>query len=309
MKRYVVSLSSGASSAVAAQRTIDRYGRENVDLVFMNVKHEHRDNYRFLRDLRARWGEIIILKDGRTPENVWDDRQLIPNSLMCPCTFDLKIRLFVNYCKDLQAQGYKVIAVIGYNYRDSLPRPKKPHGRLPDPVRNYGKLGIVVKYPLLWRGDICRNPHQVVESWGLKLPEMYHKGFLSANCSGDCPKGGISHWRRVLREYPNVYAHREAWETNKRKNPKFSAYTILKRQVDGITVPLSLQQLREETEIQLMRLHLETVNLIVDEETKIKLVNQLIENQWRRWLLEDDLQGDSCTQNECGVGSFQYNLF
>jgi len=69
--RHVVSLSSGASSAVAAQRVIDRHGKHNTELVFTDTRWEDDDNYRFLRDLSDFWQmPIVTLRDGRTPLDV-----------------------------------------------------------------------------------------------------------------------------------------------------------------------------------------------------------------------------------------------
>ena len=46
--RYVVMYSGGASSYVAAKRTIAQFGRESVTLLFNDTKTEDADLYRFL---------------------------------------------------------------------------------------------------------------------------------------------------------------------------------------------------------------------------------------------------------------------
>lgn len=104
--RYVVSLSSGASSAVAAERAIHRYGLDRVDLVFMDTRWEDDDNYRFLSDLEKRWKPIIRLTEGRTPLEVASDEHIIPNQKIAPCTKRLKIEPFLAYVKGLQSQGF-----------------------------------------------------------------------------------------------------------------------------------------------------------------------------------------------------------
>lgn len=48
---HVVSLSGGLGSAVAGERAIQRYGRENVSFWFSDVWKEDEDLYRFLWDL------------------------------------------------------------------------------------------------------------------------------------------------------------------------------------------------------------------------------------------------------------------
>ena len=53
--KHIVSLSGGTSSAVAADRVINRYGRDNVILWFADTNWEDEDLYRFLKDLESYW--------------------------------------------------------------------------------------------------------------------------------------------------------------------------------------------------------------------------------------------------------------
>lgn len=286
--RYVVSVSSGASSAVAAERVLQRYGSENVDLVFADTKHEHEDNYRFLSDLEARWGKAIIrFADGRTPEQVWDDRQIIPNDMLAPCTYELKLKLIVDYVQSLRKHGYMVVMCVGYSLKDTRRRSKMANqypkwmvdrypGRLLATVVNWSTAGnAIVEFPCLWK-PIDLDVLETVKSWGIKLPAMYALGFTSANCNGDCPKGGSAHWRRVLTHYPEIYQRRESWEREKRKHSKFADYTILTRDRGGETVNLTLEDLRLETEGKDSR-------------------------QMRLFAMSDDMDS-TCTTGECGIG-------
>lgn len=286
--RWVVSVSSGASSAVAAERTMQRYGKDNVDLVFADTKREHLDNYRFLNDLEKRWGKTIIrLSDGRTPENVWDDKRIIPTDQFAPCTYELKLKLIIEYVKELRSQGYMVVMCIGYSIKDtrsvSKVADKYPEwlvkrypGRLLATVINWTQAQLAaVEFPALWK-PVDYDVLETVKSWGIALPAMYALGFTSANCNGDCPKGGVKHWRRVLTHFPAVYAEREAWERDKRKDPHFEPYTILTREVKGETVTLSLEDLRKEAEGR-------------------------NPHQLRLLAMQDDIES-LCTTSECGVG-------
>lgn len=286
--RHIVSLSSGASSAVAAERVIARFGRENVDLVFADTQHEHADNYRFLNDLKKRFGgEIIRLVEGHTPEQVWDAKRLIPNDQMCPCTKALKLDEIIEHAEQRKAEGYAVVMHIGYSLKDTARPSKVAHkfpkwlvdrypGRLLATATNWAQSGnAYVEFPCMW-APITFDVLETVKSWGIALPVMYAMGFTSANCSGDCPKGGVNHWRRVLTNFPAVYAAREAWETEKRKDPHFEPYTILTRQVAGEVVNLSLEQLRLESEGKDAR-------------------------QMRLFDIQDDME-NVCTTSECGIG-------
>ena len=59
MKTIVVWFSCGAASAVAAKRTIEKYGHiYNVRVVNNPVAEEHPDNKRFLKDIE-KWLGVI----------------------------------------------------------------------------------------------------------------------------------------------------------------------------------------------------------------------------------------------------------
>ena len=49
--KHIVSLSGGTASAIAGDRVINRYGKENVILWFADTSWEDEDLYRFLEDL------------------------------------------------------------------------------------------------------------------------------------------------------------------------------------------------------------------------------------------------------------------
>lgn len=291
--RWVVSVSSGASSAVAAERTMAKYGKDNVDLVFADTKHENADNYRFLDDLEKRWGKKLIrLADGRTPEQVWDDKAIIPNDMLAPCTYELKLKLIIDYVKQLRAEGYAVVMCVGMSLKDTRKKSKlaanypewmnkRYPGRLLATAVNWSKSKLAyVEFPALWKQTDANvelfDVFQTLRSLDIRLPSMYADGFESANCDGDCPKGGIKHWVRVYRTRPQIFRHRAEWERNKRKDPRFANYTILTRQVNGETVNVSLDELAAEIEAKDAK-------------------------QLRLFEMQIDIEND-CTTNECGVG-------
>lgn len=246
--RFVVSLSSGASSAVAADRAINRYGADNVELVFADTLIEDEDNYRFLVDLEKRWGKTITrLVEGRTPLQVSEDEHIIPNHRIAPCTRVLKIEPIVKHVKSLQDDGYTVVMIIGMNAKDAKPRADKPDGRLGAPRRNWGSMACHVIYPLLW-SPVDFDSEVTVKAWGIQPPEMYTKGYKHANCGGACVKQGQGDWRRTLTHYPARFAEYEAWEAQMRLDPRFAEYAFLRDYKDGDYTRKTLAQLRAETE-------------------------------------------------------------
>jgi 3'-phosphoadenosine 5'-phosphosulfate sulfotransferase (PAPS reductase)/FAD synthetase len=286
--RWVVSVSSGASSAVAAERTMAKYGKDNVDLVFADTKVEDASNYRFLDDLEKRWGKKIIrVADGRTPEQVWDDKRIIPNDMLAPCTYDLKLKLIIDHVKNLRAQGYAVVMCVGMSVKDIRKKSKiaanypewmnkRYPGRLLATAVNWSKSNLAyVEVPSLW-SPVDMDVLETVKSWGIKLPDMYPENFTSANCGGDCPKGGVKHWTRVFTLRPKTFNHREKWETEKRKDPHFAKYAMLTHRINGVDVPYPLAELRKDIE---------------GRDAK----------QMRMFELQADIE-NVCSTNECGVG-------
>jgi hypothetical protein len=73
--------SCGAASAVAAKKTIERYGdRHNILIVNNPVDEEHEDNRRFLKDVSEWLGvEIIVAKNSEagttSAVDVWEKRK------------------------------------------------------------------------------------------------------------------------------------------------------------------------------------------------------------------------------------------
>jgi len=101
---YALSLSGGLGSAIAAERAIQRYGRENVTLWFADVLKEDEDLYRFLYDLMARWsGKLYWFTSGLRPEDVWEKKKIIPNTMIAPCSYDLKVKYWLS--RALRDQG------------------------------------------------------------------------------------------------------------------------------------------------------------------------------------------------------------
>lgn len=238
---YIVSLSSGISSAIAAHRAIDRYGREAVRLVFMDTQWEDDDNYRFLNELGRFWDkDIISLRDGRTPLQVSSQEHIIPNQKIAPCTYRLKIELFVDFIRQYE----NVTVILGMNWTE-------PH-RMKAPKENYAKIGVKVEYPCMWE-PIDLDPFATVRSWGIEPPRMYRLGYAHANCGGRCVKQGISEWVRTYHNFPERFAEVEQWEAAMRQDKRFEDYAILRDQSGGMVRPFPLLQLRENIEAGLQQ--------------------------------------------------------
>lgn len=247
---YAVALSSGVSSAIAAQRALDRWG-DAVHLVFCDTMWEDDDNYRFLSDLRGRWGiPITVLQDGRNPLQVAQDAQIIPSARIAPCTSVLKIKLFVDHLDALRAKHGPVAVVLGINWSE-------PH-RMEAPRRNYEARGYPVEFPLMWK-PYDFYPLDTVRKWGIEPPRMYAQGYSHANCGGRCVKQGFEDWARTAYFYPDRYDEVSAWEQEIRRDPRFADHAIQRSRVGGVSVPITLEELRQRSRVSPLQLNLPTL--------------------------------------------------
>jgi hypothetical protein len=236
---HIVSLSGGISSALAADRVINRYGRDNVTLWFADTSWEDADLHRFLADCMARWGgELATYKDGRTPLGVAESQNIIPNQRVAPCTYELKIKPFVKYIK---TQVKPLTVHLGLDWTEMH--------RLEAPKRNYEAIkGVAVDYPLMWKPYEFRNYFDVVRlEWGIETPELYKQGWSHNNCGGRCVKQGIRDWKRLQVQRPDDFAEVRDWEQAQRaKGGARANYAITRKQRGEEVIPVTLLELEGE---------------------------------------------------------------
>lgn len=237
--KHIGSISSGLSSAVACDRLLNRY--PDAILVFEDVLFEDDDNYRFLKDCESRWGkEITRLCEGRTPYEVSRAERVIPNSLLAPCSFRLKVDLFKAWLKTLPDQEITIHIGFDFTEMERMDRSRK----------GYAEMGYQVDFPLEWKPIEFRPYSKVVkDDWGIEPPRMYRMGYTHANCGGRCCKQGQGDWIRTLINFPERFSEIEQWEQEMRKiSEKHSKRSILKRMNGKNTEALTLEQLRLEYE-------------------------------------------------------------
>lgn len=237
---YIVSLSGGVASAVAADRAITRYGREQVTLWIADTNWEDEDLWRFVYACLDRWGGgLVVYRDGRTPLQVAEDRQIIPNQKIAPCSMELKIKPFVAF---LSEQPKPLTVLLGLDW-------KEQH-RMAAPKRNYEALdGVTVDYPLLWQPLEFRPYQDVVREWGIAPPRLYALGAPHNNCGLRCVKQGVREWQRLALNFPERFAEVRDWEQAQRaKGGARATYAIARDQTGGEVKPLTLAEIEQRTQ-------------------------------------------------------------
>ena len=237
---HIVSLSGGTASAVAADRVINRYGADAVTLWFADTKWEDEDLYRFLDDLEARWEKKILrYVDGRNPLEVAEKEQVIPNSLVAPCSHILKQKPFKAFLEEIPKP---VVVHLGLDWSEEHRHAK--------PKEIYESIeGVSVDFPLMWKPLAYLGYQKIVSEWGIKPPRLYSYGFPHNNCGGRCIRQGVSEWVRLLKHMPERFQEVKEWEkANQTPDSPRENRTILKKSVGGVLGPLSLSELEDENE-------------------------------------------------------------
>jgi hypothetical protein len=237
--RHVAMFSSGAGSAGAAKRVADRYGTDDLVLLFADVNGEHGDNYRFLREA-AEWigGELVIIDNGgKTIWQVFDEVRFLGNSRIDPCSRVLKREPMRKWLED-NCDPENTVSYLGFDWTEAHRHDRAAGYWAPWKMES----------PLLWEPFVDKS--QVMERLakaGIEPPALTRMGFPHANCGGGCVKAGIKQFVSLLEKQPDTFAEWEWQEERLRK--KLGNVAILRdRKGNPKGRPLSLKELRIRTQ-------------------------------------------------------------
>ena len=195
----VVWFSCGAASAVAAKRTVEKYGRNNTIRVVNNpIKEEHPDNQRFLQDVQEWLGiEIEFAVNSKYPNasciDVWEKRQYMAGPSGAPCTLELKKKAR----QEWESLNKHDSIVLGFTAEE-----KKRHDRF----ILFERSNVI---PVLIDEGITKaDCYRIINDAGVKLPEIYNLGFPNANCIGCVKAGSSTYWNHVRKHFPDVFESR-----------------------------------------------------------------------------------------------------
>jgi hypothetical protein len=195
----VVWFSCGAASAVAAKKTVEKYGEQNTIRVVNNpIKEEHPDNQRFLLDVQDWLGiEIEFAINSKYPNasciDVWEKRKFMAGPQGAPCTLELKKKAR----QEWESRNPHDYIVLGFTADE-----KKRHDRFVLTERD------TVLPVLIDEGITKGDCYRIVSEAGLRLPEIYNLGFPNANCIGCVKAGSSTYWNHVRKHFPDVFEQR-----------------------------------------------------------------------------------------------------
>ena len=192
--------SCGAASAVAAKKTIEKYGATHDIRVLNNpVAEKHPDNIRFKNDVEKWLGiEVETVINPSYPEHsaeeIWDERSYMSGVKGAPCTELLKRearrKWELKNRHDYHVLGFTADKKEKIRYRDFLK--KRPN-----------TIGVLID-----AGITKRDCFRIIKEAGLKLPEIYDLGYPNANCIGCVKATSPTYWNHVRKMHPDVFATR-----------------------------------------------------------------------------------------------------
>lgn len=233
----VVMFSGGIGSWGAAMRAVDRYGADNVTLLFTDTKMEDEDLYRFLRQSAALTGaKLVEIADGRTPWQVFRDVRFLGNSRIDPCSRVLKRELADRWLAE-HAPG--AVVVLGLDWMEQH--------RVDRAVAAFARRGItawcpLAEKPLTTKADLIARARAL----GCEPPRLYALGFPHNNCGGFCVKAGQAQFAHLLRMMPDRYAQHEREEESLRE--LIGDVTVLRDRSGKEGKPMTMRKFRERIE-------------------------------------------------------------
>jgi len=225
--RVLCWFSCGAASAVAAHYAIKKYGKDVVEVIYMDTSaDEHPDNLRFLRDVEEWLGvKVKFLRSDKfkSVDDVIEKTKFLVGPKHAPCTLKLKIDVRLKY----QRPGD--IHVLGYTAEETS-RMLSFESHNPKVLVDW-----VLEDEEITK-DMC---FYEIQKAGIKQNEMYLAGLPNANCLGCLKAANFAYWGRIKALWPEVYDKRA-------KQERMVGATINKDQRNGKRIPMYLDEMTEE---------------------------------------------------------------
>jgi hypothetical protein len=205
MSRYkagdtiVVWFSCGAASAVAAKKTIEKYGQTSkIHVVNNPVIEEHSDNRRFLKDVE-KWLGIKIeiapnpLYPNCSAKEIWTKRKFMSSPIGAPCTLELKKRARQYWEENNKVDWH----VLGFTEEET------------NRYYNFIMSERSNVLPVLINAHLSKQDcFNIIKSAGIEPPMVYELGYPNANCIGCVKAQSPVYWRLVKKQHPEIFEQR-----------------------------------------------------------------------------------------------------
>lgn len=210
--RHIVNFSGGIGSWATAKRVADKFGPNDVTLLFADTMMEDEDLYRFLRQSAQQIGaELVEIRDGRNVWDVFKDGHTIGNGKIDICSRVLK-RTLMDKWRNENCDPVDTIVYVGLDWTES------------HRFTSMQAALIEKKSPWKFEAPLIAPPHRTknellseLAQFGIDPPRLYSMGFAHNNCGGFCVKAGHQHFKLLLEKLPERYAWHEKQEEETRE--------------------------------------------------------------------------------------------
>lgn len=233
--KHVVMFSGGAGSWAAAKRVkAAMVEGDELVLLFADTLVEDLDLYRFLVQAadNVEAGALVVIMDGRTPWQVFEDERYIGNTRVDPCSHHLKRRLLDKW-RDANCDPTNTIIYVGLGWYE----PQRVE-RLKARVGQWRYEAPMADEPHLSPDDVLAW----LRAEGIEPPRLYAAGFTHNNCGGFCVKAGHAQFARLLKFNRPYYLENENHE--QRLRGLGINGTVLRDRSGGALKQLSLRAFR-----------------------------------------------------------------
>jgi hypothetical protein len=191
--------SCGAASAVAAKKTIEKYGNVcTVRVVNNNIQEEDSDNRRFLKDIE-KWIGVTIesATNSKYPNcsivEVFEQSKFMSSIHGAICTKKLKKEARQQFESKNKIDWH----VLGFTFEEK---------------RRYENFILTERpntLPVLIDANLTKSDcFKILQEAGIELPRIYSLGYSNANCIGCVKATSPAYWNHVRKMHPGVFKER-----------------------------------------------------------------------------------------------------
>lgn len=208
MSRMVSWFSCGAASAVATKLAlIDN----DVVIKYCQVREEHEDNIRFLRDCEKWFNQEIEIigndKFDRSIYKVFEKRRYLSGIGGAPCTLELKKKMRI------ESQLPDDIQVFGYTCEEQ--------SRVDLFIDANNEVNIIT--PLIDSGLTKSDCLAMIQDAGIELPAVYKLGYKNNNCLPCVKAQSPAYFLKIKQDFPERFERMA--EIESRFNVRLIKYT------------------------------------------------------------------------------------
>ena len=193
--KIVCWFSAGITSTIATKMTLDKYGKDNVDIIFFETGSHHLDNARYLKECEDKiFHKKIEIVQNKKYKDVFSvlEKGYINSPGGAYCTKVLKKDMRF----ELEKQRNWNHQVFGFEFE------KKEINRAIRFKQQYPNTNPI--FPLIDEKITKTDCVKLLKQYKVELPAMYKLGYTNNNCVG-CVKGGMGYWNKIRVDFPEIF--------------------------------------------------------------------------------------------------------